>query len=236
MTERPVFSPSDSDETLVRTLSFCFQWSAGFAPSQKKKNVRALHIAAAAAGISPLLEISTKSDEKLGRHLSAFHLHVKRTAGADVMLECAFQGSKMFERGGPFTDLYEVTEPREAKRDERLKTAGKLIGFRFDGLAFPLQPETVFYDWLYIQAIYPHREWLRSRLAKFAGFTDIEFNPTRSINCQARSCALFVSLQRRNLLDTAIASPAGFIDLMNRDLSDQSVLRTKSGTAEEPVL
>jgi hypothetical protein len=32
-----------------------------------------------------------------------------------------------------------------------------------------------------------------ARLNKYVGFTDIEFNPSKSINCQARSCALFVS-------------------------------------------
>src|SRR5688572_17405993 len=58
--------------------------------------------------------------------------------------------------------------------------------FRFNGYSFPLEPKTVFYDWLYINAIYPHREWLQ-RPCKDAGFTDIEFNPSKSINCQARS-------------------------------------------------
>jgi Aldo/keto reductase family len=35
---------------------------------------------------------------------------------------------------------------------------------------------------------FTHREWLE-RLYRYAGFTDIEFNPSKSINCQARSCA-----------------------------------------------
>lgn len=160
-------------------------------------------------GYDPILEISTKSDEKLGRHLSAFHLKVPSPRGP-IPLESAYQGSKVFERGGPFHDLY-AANAREAKRDPRLKTAGRLIGFDYDGLHFPTEPKTAFYDWLYITAIFEHREWLRSRLAKFAGFTDIEFNPERSVNCQARSCALFVSLMVAGLLDAAVQSPHAFI-------------------------
>ena len=126
----------------------------------------------------------------------------------ETKLECAFQGSKVFEKGGPYTDLY-LAEPREAKRDPRLHDSGALIGFRFNSFSFPLEPKTVFYDWLYINAIYPHRLWLE-RLHKYAGFTDIEFNPNKSINCQARSCALFVALMRSGLLDQAVTSPRSF--------------------------
>lgn len=127
----------------------------------------------------------------MGRHLSAFHLKVDTKHLGDIPLECAFQGSKVFERGGPYTDLYSA-DARAAKRDSRLHESGRLVGFEFEKIRFPIEPRTVFYDWLYINAILPHREWL-TRLYVYAGFTDIEFNPKRSINCQARSCALFVS-------------------------------------------
>jgi len=101
-----------------------------------------------------------------------------------------------------------------AKRDRRLQESGKLIGFEFEGFSFPLTPKTAFYDWLYVSAIFPHREWL-ARLNRYAGFTDIEFNPKHSINCQARSCALFRTLMARNLLQNATASPSGFIETLS---------------------
>src|SRR5712691_6502298 len=113
MAERPVFVPCTTGDQLVKELSFELEWSPGFAPVQKKKNVKALHAAAAANGYSPLLEISSKSDEKLGQRLSAFSLKVKTRGHGMIPLECAFQGSKVFERGGPFTDLYSATS-REA--------------------------------------------------------------------------------------------------------------------------
>jgi len=212
MAERPVFIPSESNPELVKELSFNIEWHSGFAAVQKKKNMVALHEAAARAGYSPLLEVSSKSEEVLGRHLSAFHLDVLIEGLGKTKLECAFQGSKVFEKGGPYKDIYGVA-PWEAKRDPRLKESGDLIGFRFNDFSFPLEPKTVFYDWLYINAIYPHRVWLE-RLYRYSGFTDIEFNPNRSVNCQARSCALFVALMRSSQLEHSVASPLRFTEVI----------------------
>ena len=215
MAERPIFIPWSEGTHLVKEVAVSFVWNKGMAPSQKKKNIVALHAAAAKRGLSPLLEVSTKSDELVGQRLSAFSLKVQ-IGGTDLVpIECAFQGSKVFEHGGPYTDLYKV-ESREAKRDERLRASGNLVAFKFEGIEFPLMPKTAFYDWLYIKALYQHREYLR-RLHVYAGFTDIEFNPERSINCQARSCAMFVALQKKGLLDISQDSPAEFIKILLPD-------------------
>lgn len=213
MAERPIFVPTSGGKELVKEVYFSITWHSGFAPTQKKKNILALHQAAARAGYSSLLEISSKSEQKLGQHLSAFHLKVHAESVGDIRMEAAFQGSKVFERGGPYTDLYSA-EGKVAKRDPRLHESGRLTSFRFNGFSFPLEPKTIFYDWLYVTAIFPHRDWLE-RLYKYAGFTDIEFNPSKSINCQARSCALFVSLMKNGLLQQAVASPKAFTELIS---------------------
>jgi len=212
MAERPIFVPKSDSPELVKEIFFELRWNPGFATVQKKKNIKALHEAAAAAGFAPLLEISTKSENKRGRHMSAFHMTVPTKDYGRIKLELAFQGSKVFERGGPFTDLYRKGEKEigEAKRDPRLKESGALIGFRFEGFDFPLEPKTVFYDWLYCSFLSDYRDWAR-KLYGYAGFTDIEFNPQRSINCQARSAALFLSLMKRGELDEALQSPSAFI-------------------------
>lgn len=207
MAERPVFVPTEKGRRLFVEVPVDFRWHPGMAPSQKKKNVEELHQAAKMRGLNNLLEVSSKSDMEIGRRLSAFHQKVL-VDGRSVPLECAFQGSKVFERGGPYRDLYFV-DPREAKRDDRLRDSGRLVGFNFDGTDFPISPPTIFYDWLYTNAIFHAREWLK-RLAKLDGFTDIEFNPEKSINCQARSCAIFVSLEQRGQLDDAMASFESF--------------------------
>ena len=43
----------------------------------------------------------------------------------------------------------------------------------------------------------------------------IEFNPKKSINCQARSVALFVFLQDKNLLEDALSDKRPFIRLLD---------------------
>jgi len=211
MAERPVFVPHATGRSLVAEVPVSFTWHPGMAPSQKRKNIEALHVAASQRGLPHLLEISSKSEREIGRKLSAFHQKVRLTNGTSVPLECAFQGSKVFEHGGPFKDLF-FLHPKEAKGDSRLKKSGNLIGFEFEGRQFPLYPKSVFYDWLYANAIFPEREWLR-RLGKMDGFTDIEFNPSKSVNCQARSCAFFVALEKRDLLDQVMQSFDRFAEL-----------------------
>jgi hypothetical protein len=216
MAERPIFVPRPDSPELVREIFFSLKWNPGFAAVQKEKNIKALHASAAAAGFAPLLEISTKPDSKRGRHMSAFHISVPTRSYGKIKLELAFQGSKVFEHGGPFTDLYRKGEEEvgDAKRDARLKSSGALIGFRFEGFDFPLEPKTVFYDWLYCSFLSEYRDWAR-KLYGYAGFTDIEFNPHRSINCQARSAALFLSLMKRGELDEALRSPSAFIQALS---------------------
>ncbi len=218
--------PATENEGYVARVDFDIPWAGGFAEVQKRKNILALHQAAARAGYEPLLEISTKSDVTAGRHLSAFHLKVETKRGP-LLIENAFQGSKVFERGGPFTDLYDV-EPKVAKRDPRLRESGALVGFIFEGRNFPIVPTTVFYDWLYLSALFPHREWLRWRVdgeLTYAGFTDIEFNPTKSINCQAKTCALFVSLVRESRLETYMRSADSFIEAVSVHASKAQTIR-----------
>lgn len=212
MAERPIFVPRSRGISFVEVVSVSFKWNPGFAAVQKKKNITALHDAGARAGYTPLLETSSKSECKLGQRLSAFSLVVCSNDHGEMPLESAFQGSKVFENGGPYTDLYRCTA-REAKKDPRIRSSGRVVGFRFDGTQFPIEPKTVFYDWLYIATLFPHREFL-SRLRDYAGFTDIEFNPQRSVNCQARSCATMAAMIERGVLEEAISSPTKFIQTM----------------------
>jgi hypothetical protein len=212
MAERPIFVPNPDSDELVKEVFLQLVWSPGFALVQKEKNIEALHRAAEAAGYHNILEVSTKSEHKRGQHLSAFHLQVKTRRLGEVPLESVFQGSKVFQKGGPFVDLYEM-EPRDAKKDVRLKESGNLIGFEFEGTDWPLEPKTAFYDWLYVGSLYPHRDWIQ-KLAFHDGFSDIEFNPFRSINCQARSIALFLSLMKRKDLDNVIESSASFLQAL----------------------
>jgi hypothetical protein len=211
MAERPIFMPTTDGSALVRTKFVQFQWFPGMAASQKQKSADSLHEAAAKVpGVTKVLEVSSKSREDLGISLSAFNLTFTTLKhNRTFSVECAFQASKVFERGGPYTDMLQMTS-REAKKDERLRSSGRLLGFRFFGADWGLEPQTAFYDWVYINALQkqPH---VIDQLLEYSAFTDIEFNPERSVNCQAYSVALYVSLYRRHILNEAISSKEAFL-------------------------
>lgn len=200
MANRPVFMAGDEAHPVYRR-DVEFVWNAGLSAAQKRRNIVALHEAFQESETEmKVLEISSKSLQEAGVRLSAFILrkHVP-SLGRSVPLECVFQGSKVFAGGGPFTELYEGT-PREAKQEPRLKTSGVRLGYEFEGKRFPTFPTTAFYNWLYANALLENPE-LAAEIVKYDAFTDIEFNPNKSRNCQAEAAAVFVGLARRGLLD-----------------------------------
>lgn len=215
MAKRPVFVPNLKDNgPLVLEKEIDFTWHAGFSAQQKAKSIASLHQAAQREGIHPILEISTKSKLFIGRQLSAFNLKIKLDGERSIPVEAAFQGGKVFQDGGPYHDLYELPG-REIKKDERLKNSGKLVAFEYKDQRWPLEPKTAFYDWLYVNALHQAPE-LSDHLLEYRGFTDIEFNPARSINCQARSAALFVTLHQRDLIESALSDKEAFLEILSR--------------------
>lgn len=218
MATRPVFMPGMQGQPLVVIRPVEFKWFPGLFPSQKQKSVDSLHASAASEQIAPVLEVSSKSRTSLGQSLSAFRLALKLGA-SEIPVECVFQSGKVFERGGPYLDLRGIP-PRDARRDLRLKNSGRLVGFVDDqGKDWPTEPLTAFYDWLYLRALNRRPDLMRE-LGGYQGFTDIEFNPGKSINCQAKSCALFVALSRRDLLNDALSSKDAFIKALRTAVRD----------------
>jgi type I restriction enzyme M protein len=51
---------------------------------------------------------------------------------------------------------------------------------------------------------------LSEEILEYDAFTDIEFNHEKSINCQARSAAIFVSLSRLGKLEEALKNKEEF--------------------------
>jgi hypothetical protein len=212
MAKRPIFLPKFDNDNLVFERYVEFQWSPGMAVSQKRKSISDLHrMAGEKLGVDRPLEVSSKSENEIGVALSSFNLKFTTAKGLTLSVECAFQGSKVFEHGGPFRDLFQA-RPMDAKRDRRLQESGRLVGFSFFHQDWPTSPLTAFYDWLYIQALMKNPE-LAELSTSFDGFTDIEFNPEKSINCQARSVALYQALLKTGQLDNALRSPESFRSL-----------------------
>lgn len=206
MAKRIVYKVNEEKNNYVKKIEIDFTWSPGFAKSQKQKSIKSLHENYKKQyPEDKILEISSKSLQKLGIDLSAFNLMIiPKNNKQTFSVECAFQSSKVFENGGPYKDILYKTS-KDAKKDERLKTSGELIGFEFKGNKWPLEPKTLFYDWIYMNALYRNKE-LSNKILEYDAFTDIEFNPNKSINCQASAAALFVSLSRMELLEKVMES------------------------------
>lgn len=202
MAEKKVFFTSD--EKYFEEKNITYEYFSGFAVSQKQKSINSLHNAIKNMyGEEKILEISTKSQSELGVKLSAFNLKFyHEEIKEERWIENVFQSSKVFESGGPYRDLLNV-EPKNAKRDERLKNSGNLIAFNLYGENWTLDPKSMFYDWLYIKSLV-RKDDLAEEVMKYNVFTDIEFNHLKSINCQARSAAIFVSLKRKKELDLVL--------------------------------
>lgn len=208
MAVRPVFVVSSEENCFVQK-NIHFEFFSGFSETQKQKSISSLHNSFLSKHSNmKVLEISSKSQNPLGINLSAFNLMIENNNGNKFSVESAFQASKVFERGGPYRDLLSVSS-KEAKKDIRLRNSGKLIAFKISGKTFKITPKTLFYNWLYINALNMHED-LSKQIIEYDAFTDIEFNPNRSINCQAQAAAIFVSLYRKGVLHEALKDIVSF--------------------------
>lgn len=192
-----------------------------------------------------ILEVSTAStDFETGKALSALNLMYEDTeTGRLFSVENWFQAAKVFGRDGheygPYAELLTVRAPKRYLNEHLdQKTAvhyegdelfqrvqseirgSRLIRFELWGKEFPLVPRSCFYDYLYAKALHQGRNAdLAARLCDYRVFTDIMFNPgkgkRRKYNTQARSCAIFVSLAKRGLIDDALTDIETFIDAVN---------------------
>ncbi len=211
MAKRIVFTPNSNANTSDLYVEHLveFEWVPGLAISQQQKSVKNLHEAAKSElHLESILEVSTRSTDVIGRKLSAFNLTLS-FEGAKVSVEEIYQASKVFEGGGPFTDLIGLGA-LNAKRDPRIKESGNLIGFEFEGTPFPLVDSPNFYDWLYVKAFSENHE-LHSEVSCFQAFTDIAFNQStlkpkkgKSFNSQARSISIWCSLSKQGIVQSFI--------------------------------
>ncbi|WP_109077934.1 DarT1-associated NADAR antitoxin family protein [Aggregatibacter kilianii] len=206
-TIRPIFIPQKNGIGVIEQ-NIEFDWHMGMSAEVRRRSIISLHEKAKEAGFNYILEASSKSEQSIGIQLSAFFL--KNIKGYPV--ENLFQSSKVFVNGGPYRDLLTVT-PREAKKDSRLRESGEMIKFTFNQKDFPLEPKSLFYDWLYLNVLFSDRNIdLKDEFFSnhFDAFSDIEFNPQKSFSCQARTLALCVSLYENESVQDFIQDPVNF--------------------------
>lgn len=225
MALRPIFLAT-FNQKLVSKEFVEFNWFPGFSTSQKQKSIDSLHEEIKKIySENNILEISTKSKNELGNSLSAFNLLIKTKNNITFSVESAFQASKVFENGGPYNDI--LTMPsKEAKKDNRLRNSGNVIGFKYFDREFPAEPRTFFYNWLYINALDMNKK-LGKEVLEYDTFTDIEFNPKRSINCQAEAVAMYVSLVKTNQLNYALKDEKSFNKIVYSHTEDIPLVQEK---------
>lgn len=215
MAKRICFISRPNDKPIYEEVEVDFKYYNGFAISQKQKSIKSLHKSINSLDNSlNALEVSTKATEPIGIALSAFNLKfLDEVSKVEYPIENIFQSSKVFDGGGPFRDLLNV-HPKDAKRNERLKTSGDLKCFNVNNVIWELEPKTMFYDWIYISAL-SRNESLSKEILKYNAFTDIEFNHQKSINCQARSAAIYVSLCNKGKVSEVLNNKNKFKAIYN---------------------
>lgn len=111
-----------------------------------------------------------------------------------------------------------------------------LIGFTSNKTCWDINPKSMFYDAIYISALLQNKH-LSNRLIDYNAFTDIEFNQKivysqvkGPFNCQARSCAIFVTLKNANYTDNQIT------DLMQSPKKMQALYDNDVSSTEQQTL
>ncbi len=211
MSLRPVFFPllpSNAHSPGVHEVSISFQWYPGLSWQQRQRCVEALHMACLKQYPgSRILEASRFDQSLLGVSLSAFNLCDETGCSVEVR----YQTSKVFSHEiGPFPQWRHLP-PKKCRDAVREASQGhKLIAFVDNGEHWALKPERAYYNWLYCTTLQQNPA-LALELSDYNAFTDIAFNPQKSLSCQAYALALYRSLDAFQLLDHALRSKATFL-------------------------
>lgn len=188
---------------------YTFEYFGGFAITQKRKNIQSFHNAINLEHSYKILEVSRKNENELGIMLSAFNLMIT-IDDENYPVECIYQASKVF--GDIQFEQCQFMLPAEAKRFVKENVESQKLSitkFKFRNINFPLEPKSLFYDYLYIYALSQNLD-LAEKIILYDCFTDIEFNHKKQYASQARSCAIFKYLYLNNVVDDFLSNPFKF--------------------------
>lgn len=169
-----------------------FKWEPGTSITQKRRSCVNLHnTLSEKLGLTKVLDISSASTINLGVRLSAFNLMLN---GKSV--ECWYQGSKIYDKAGHMKHLYNASS-MEAKKSMKNPNLGRLIGFRLIDIDYPMEPRTVFYDYIYLRGLMQFED--KDKILDYEAFTDIQAIIDIDA-CQARSVCIYKLLHQQNKL------------------------------------
>lgn len=191
-----------------------FKWAGGFAKIQKIRRLENFKANLLPSINEKHMEISSGSDTVLGKSLSAFNLSFKSGDLKGFTVESVYQGSKIMDTGGPYQELY--NQPSiVTKKDPRIRSAEKLIGFRLLEDDWPTTPPTGFYNYLYFLALLQNKMLINPAI-KYEYFSDLEFNHEKAISCQAESLAIFFACIRVNLAEDILSDKSYFLNFIDK--------------------
>lgn len=226
-----------------------YDYFGGFANSQKQKCIKSLHSEIKKEyPNAQILEVSTKSPNKnLGIKLSAFNLKLNGSCVEDIFQTSKVFLDKDGNRRSFYdikndieSDIFLLDKVKKIEQTQKLYQQIKgvffldtklkrrlnklylllypdsvLDCFCFKNKLYPNMPVTFFYDYIYIKALLENN----IDISKYNIFTDIELSKN-SINCQARSCAIYNYLYANNELNAYISKIENMQDFSEVNFKD----------------
>lgn len=176
MANRPIYISTGNIHNPYTEDHINFEWTPGYSYKQKEKRRESLKKEIEKKyDIDKWLEVSTISDKDIGKKLSALNLKLTLTDNKKYSVESIYQVSKVYENN-------------------------QIVKFKFRNKEFENTPYGMYYDYLYMIALYQNKEY-HNLINNYYLFTDLFFNPNKSINTQARAIAIFKTLYDSNYLD-----------------------------------
>lgn len=175
MANRPIYLSTGNILNPYHEENINFEWVPGYSYKNKERRRESLKKEIEKQyDIAKWLEVSTISDKDIGRKLSALNLMLTLTDNSKHSVESIYQTSKIY-------------------------VDNHIVKFKFRSTEFENNPYGMYYDYLYMVALYQNQEY-HELIKNYYLFTDLFFNPNKSINTQARAIAIFKTLYDNNYL------------------------------------
>lgn len=175
MATRPIYISTGNINNPFMEDNINFQWVPGYSYVNKCRRRDSLKREIAKKyDIEKWIEISSISDKDIGKKLSALNLMITLTNDNKYSVETIYQNSKIYKDNA-------------------------IVGFKFRNTEFENNPYGMYYDYIYMVALYQNKEY-HELIKNYYFFTDLFFNPNKSLNTQARAIAIFKTLYDNDYL------------------------------------
>ena len=136
MANRPIYISTGNINNPFIEDTITFEWIPGYSYVNKCKRRDSLKNSIAKKyNIDKWLEVSSISDKDIGKNLSALNLMITLTNNKSYPVETIYQCSKVYKDSS-------------------------IIGFKFHNTEFENNPYGMYYDYIYMIALYQNKDYL----------------------------------------------------------------------------